>query len=203
MYVSKKDETITKRKPATVSQDARKSISEYYKAAQDLCKSQAIFMQKTREMEGTVNDVNIFLDIIRQVQLPAVQVMVRMRSKEEALQGKTYQDLSLTQHLPNHKKLHPSATNATRTMVTFMYYALYKKLIGKAKSQKGCSDKFGCKTTPFKHLVAGKKQPGRPGRGKGTKKGKSSQTTEEVEWLESGELLNKKQRHGKNNTKNK
>ena len=75
-------------------------------------------------MEGTVNDVNIFLDIIRQVQLSAVQVMVRMRSKEEALQGKTYQDLSLTQHLPNHKKLHPSATNATRTMVAFMYYAL-------------------------------------------------------------------------------
>ena len=62
-------------------------------------------MQKTKEMEAAVNDENIFLDIIRQVQLPAVQVMVRTRSEEEALQGKMYQELSLTQHLPNHKKL--------------------------------------------------------------------------------------------------
>ena len=142
-------------------------------------------------MEEAVKDGNIFLDIIRQVQLPAVQVMVRTRSEEEALQGKTYQELSLTQHLPNYKKLHPSVTDATRTMAAFMYYALYKKLTGKAKSQQGCSDKFGCKTTPFKHPVTGKKQPGRPGRGKG-EKGKSSQTTEEVQLLESSKPKPKK-----------
>ena len=117
--------------------------------------------------------------------------MVRTRSKEEALQGKTYQELSLTQHLPNYKKLHPSATDATRTMATFMYYALYKQLTGKAKSQQGCLDEFGCKTTMFKHLVTGKKQPGGPGRGKG-ERGKSSQTTEEVQQLESGEPKPKK-----------
>ena len=35
VYVSKEDETIIKRTPATVSQDARNSILEYYKAAQD------------------------------------------------------------------------------------------------------------------------------------------------------------------------
>ena len=149
---------------------------------QDLCESQAVFMQKTREMEAAVNDENIFLDIIRQVQLPAVQVKARMRSEEEALQGKTYQELSLTQHLPNNKKLHPSANDATQTMATFMYYALYKQLTGQAKSQQGCSDKFGHKTTPFKCFVTGKKQPGAPGRGKG-EKGKSSQTTEEVNRL--------------------
>ena len=72
VYVSKEDETITKRKPATVSQDARKSFLEYYKAVQDLGESQAIFMQKMQEMEEAVDDVNIFLDIIRQVQLSAV-----------------------------------------------------------------------------------------------------------------------------------
>ena len=65
-------------------------------------------------------------------------------------------------------------TDATRTMAAFMYYALHKELAGKAKSQQAYSDDFGCKTTPFKHLVStGKKQPGRPGRGKG-EKGKSS-----------------------------
>ena len=152
-------------------------------------------------MEEAVKDGNIFLDIIRQVQLPAVQVMVRTRSEEEALQGKTYQELSLTQHLPNHKKLHLSATDATRTMATFMYYALYKQLTGKAKSQQGCSEEFCCKMTPFKHLVTGKKQPGGPGR-KGTP-GKSSQTAEEVKQLQSGAPSDKKPRHGRSSTKNK
>ena len=81
VYVSKEEETITK-KPVVVNPNAKKAISEYCKAAQDLCQSQTIFMQKTREMQEAINDENIFLDIIRQVQLPAVQVMVRTRSKE-------------------------------------------------------------------------------------------------------------------------
>ena len=170
VYVSKEEETIAK-KPVVVSLEARKSISEYYKAAQDLCQSQTIFMRKMREMEAAVNDDNIFLDIIRQVQLPAVQVMVRMRSEEEAIQGKMYQELLLTQHLPNHKKLQLSMTDATRTMAAFMYYALHKQLTAKAKSQQACLDDFDCKTTLFKCLVTGKKQPGGPGR-KG-KRGKS------------------------------
>ena len=84
-------------------------------------------------------------------------------------------------------------------MATFMYYALYKQLTGKAKSQQGCSEEFGCKTTPFKCLVTGKKQPGGPGR-KGTQ-GKSSWTAEEVEQLESGAPLVKKPRCGRSSTK--
>ena len=199
VYVSKEDLTI-KKKPVKLEGDARKAISEYYKAVKDLCQAQTVFMQKTKVMEEAVEDDSIFIDIIRQVQLPAVQVMVRMRSEEEALQGKTYQELSLTQHLPNHKKLQPSVTDATRTMATFMYYALHKQLTGKAKSQQACSDDFDCKTTPFKHLVTRKKQPDRPGRGKGGK-GKSSQTTEEVKQLESGEQPEKKPRHGRSSTK--
>ena len=133
VYVSKEEETIMK-KTVVVNPNAKKAISGYYKAAQDLCQSQTIFMQKTREMEEVINDENIFLDIIRQVQLPTVMVMVRTRSEEEALQGKMFQELSLTQHLPNHKKLHPSVTDATRTMATFMYYALHKQLTGKVRS---------------------------------------------------------------------
>ena len=94
VYVSKKEKKIQK-KPVAVSEKARKSIIEYYKAVQDLCDVQSTFMQRTLEMQAAVNDENIFLEIIRQVQLPAVQVMVRMRSEEEALQGKAYQELSL------------------------------------------------------------------------------------------------------------
>ena len=51
VYVTKEHETITKKSVVVscISQGARKSISEYYKAVEDLCQSQAIFMQKTRE----------------------------------------------------------------------------------------------------------------------------------------------------------
>ena len=99
VYISIEEEIITK-KPVVVNPNATKSISEYYKAVQDFCQTQDNFMQKMREMEQAINDETIFLDIIRQIQLPVVQVMVRMRSEEEALQGKMFQDLSLIQHLP-------------------------------------------------------------------------------------------------------
>ena len=46
VYVSKEDETIQK-KPVVVSQEAQKSILEYYKAAQHLCNAQSTFMEKT------------------------------------------------------------------------------------------------------------------------------------------------------------
>ena len=87
VYVSKEDERITK-KPVVVNPNAGKAISEYYKAAQDLCQSQTIFMQKTREMEEVTNDENIFLDSIRQVQLPAVQVMVRRGVRKKQSKAK-------------------------------------------------------------------------------------------------------------------
>ena len=93
------------------------------------------------------------------------------------------------------------AANTIRTMAAFMYYALYKQLTGKAKSQQSCSDEFGCKTTPFKCLVTGKRQPGRPGR-KGTGRGKSTWTTEEVKGLETGEQVPKAPKHDKG-SKNK
>ena len=133
VYVSREEKSFEK-KGYVLDEEARNSIKEYYKAAQDLCQAQTVFMQKTMASEAAVKDENIFLDIRRHVQLPAVQVMVRMRSKEEALQGKTYQELSLIQHLPNYQKLQLNVTDATRTMATFMYYVLYQQLKGKVKA---------------------------------------------------------------------
>ena len=77
-------------------------------------------------------------------------------------------------------------------MAVFMYYALHKQITGKARSQQACSDNFGCKRTPFKHLVTRKKQPGGPG--KNGKEHKSSQTVEQVKQMESGELAQKRLR---------
>ena len=85
-------------------------------------------------------------------------------------------------------------------MATFMYYTLHKQLTGKAKSQQSCSEEFGCKTTPFKHLVTGKRQLSGPGR-KGKGRGKSTQTVEEVSCLEGGQQPPKKPRYGRSRDK--
>ena len=124
-------------------------------------------MQSVQELEDKIDDKEIFLDIIKQVQLPAVQVNIRMREAEETLQGKTYQELTLAQHLPNSKTMHPNTNKQSRTMAAFMYYVLHEQITGKQKSQTGCSAEFGCRTTPFKHFVTGKKQPGGQGRAAG------------------------------------
>ena len=49
-------------------------------------------------------------------------------------------------------------------MATFIYYVLYKKLVGKAKAQVTVAELFDRGTTPFKHLITGVKQKGGPGR---------------------------------------
>ena len=80
VYVSR-EEKLFEKKQCVLDTEARTSIKECYKAAQDLCQAQIVFMEKTKAFEAAVKDENIFLDIIRQVQLPAVQVMVRMRKR--------------------------------------------------------------------------------------------------------------------------
>ena len=52
-------------------------------------------MKSTRTMESKIDNKEIFLDIVRQVQLSAVQVTIRMREEEETLEGKTYWELTL------------------------------------------------------------------------------------------------------------
>ena len=95
VYVGRED-IETKRKQVAVSDEAKTAIREYYKAAHDLCKAQTAFMKSTWEMESKIDNKEIFLDIIRQVQLPAVQVMIQMREQEETLECKTYWELTLS-----------------------------------------------------------------------------------------------------------
>ena len=107
---------------------------------------------------------------------------IRTREDEESLEGKTYQELTLTRHLPNYRTIHPSANEQSRTMAAFMYYVLHEQITSKQKSQMGCLAEFCCRTTPFKHLVTGKKQPGSTGRV--SKGGKSSRKLEDVAEME-------------------
>ena len=134
-------------------------------------------------MEALVSN-EIFLDINRQVQLPAVQVTIWTREQEETLEGKMYWELTLLKHLTNYKTIQPSANEQTRTMAAFLYFVLHKQVTCKQKSQLSCSAEFQCQTTPFKCLVTGKKQPG--GQGRSGKAGKSSRRLEEVVQMEGG-----------------
>ena len=74
----------------------------------------------------------------------------------EQLEGKTYRELTMSQHLPNAKKIYSNATDQTRTMAAFMYFVLYEQITGLKASQTGCSRDFKCQGTPFKRLVTRK-----------------------------------------------
>ena len=125
--------------------------------------------------------IKLFLSIIQQVRLPSVQILVRMVEEIEQLEDKTYRELTMSQHLPDAKKIYSNATDQTRTMAAFMYFVLYEQITGLKASQTGCSRDFQCQGTPFKRLVTRKKQPGGPGR---SGEQRSKRTLEEVAELE-------------------
>ena len=161
--------------------EAKEALKNYYDAAHKLCVAQADFAKATQKLESKIEDKTVFLSIIQQVRLPSVQIHVRMVEEIEQLEGKTYRELTMSQHLPDAKKIYSNATDQTRTMAAFMYFVLYEQITGLKASQTGCSRDFQCQGTPFKRLVTGKKQPGGPGR---SSEQKSKRTLEEVAELE-------------------
>ena len=170
--------------------EAKEALRNYNDAAHELCVAQADFAKATQELESKIEDKTVFLSIIQQVRLPSVQIHVRTVEEIEQLEGKTYRELTMSQHLPNAKKIYSNATDQTRTMAAFMYFVLYEQITGLKASQTGCSRDFKCQGTPFKRLVTGKKQPGGPGR---SSEQRSKRTLEEVAELE-GDTPAKQQR---------
>ena len=144
--------------------EAKEALKNYYDAPHELCSVQTGFAKATQELESKVKGKTVFLSIIQQVRLPSVQKHVRTVEEIEQLEGKTYRELTMSQHLPNAKKIYRNATDQTRTMAAFMYFVLYKQITGLKALQTGCSRDFQYQGTPFKRLVTGKKQPGGPGR---------------------------------------
>ena len=90
---------------------AKETLKNYYDSAHELCVAQADFAKATQELESNIEDKTVFLSIIQQVQLPSVQIRVRMVEEMEQLEGKTYRELTLSQHLPNYKKIYSNATD--------------------------------------------------------------------------------------------
>ena len=68
-------------------------------------------------------------------------------------------------------------------MAAYMYFVLYEQITSLRSSQTGCAANFRCRVTPFKRLITGKKQPGRPGRSSKVRGG-SSRRMEEVAEME-------------------
>ena len=163
--------------------NAKEALTDYYDTVHTLCKAQQNFAKSTQVLEQKIGDKSVFLDIIKQVQLPSVQVQVRTVEEFERLEGKTYRELTLMCHLPNFKRINPNAKEQTRTMATYIYCILYEQITGIRASQTGCTTNFRCPKTPFKRLITGKRQPGGPGR-LSEARGGSSRSLEEVAKIE-------------------
>ena len=180
-YVETEEE---KEKPKYVlTGDAKIALTDYYDAVHTLCEAQQNFAKSTQVLEKKIEDKSVFLDIIKQVQLPSVQVQVRTVEEMEKMEGKTYKELTLMCHLPNFKRINPNAKEQTRMMAAYIYCVLYKQITGIRASQTGCATDFRCPMTPFKRLITGKKQPGGPGR-LSEVRGGSSRSLEEVAEME-------------------
>ena len=162
VYVEQEEE---KKKPRyKFTGDAREALKYYYDSVHTLCEAQTNFAANIKVLEEKIEDKSVFLDIIKQVQLPAVQVLVRMVEELEKMEDKTYRELTLLCHLPNFRKIFPNALEQTRMMAAFMYFVLHEQITSLQKSQTGCVAEFRCQTTPFKRLITEKRQPGQPGR---------------------------------------
>ena len=181
MYVETEEE---KKEPRNVlTGDAKIALTDYYDAVHMLCEAQQNFAKSTQVLEKKIEDKSIFLDIIKQVQLPSVKVEIRTVEEMERMEGKTYRELTLMCHLSNFKRINPNAKEQTRTMAAYIYCVLYKQITGIRASQTGCATDFRCPKMPFKRLITGKRQPGRPGRSSEARGG-SSRSLEEVAEME-------------------
>ena len=134
-YVETEEE---KEKPKYVfTRDAKLALTDYNDAVHTLCEAQQNFARSTQVLEEKIEDKSIFLDIIKQVQLPSVKVQVRTVEEMEKIEGKTYRELTLMCHLPNFKRINPNAKEQTRTIATYIYFILYKQITGTRASQTG------------------------------------------------------------------
>ena len=126
MYVEQADPP-KKQKYRLTDEDAKEALKDYYDTVYTLSKAQANLACSTKILEEKIEDKAVFLDIIRQMQLPAVKVSVRTIKEEEQLKNMMYRDVTVCTHLPDFRRLNPNATEQTRTLAAFMYFVLYEQ----------------------------------------------------------------------------
>ena len=196
-YIETEEE---KQKPRYVlTGDAKVALTDYYDAVHTLCEAQQNFAKSTQVLEEKIADKSVFLDIIKQVQLPSVKVEIRTVEEMERMEGKTYRELTLMCHLPNFKRINPNANEQTRMMAAYMYCILYEQVTSTRASQTGCATDFKCQTSPFKRLITGKRQPSRPGRSSEARGG-SSRSLEDIAEMEGAPLAKRTRKATKSAT---
>ena len=199
-YIETEEE---KQKPRYVlTGDAKVALTDCYDAVHTLCEAQQNFAKSTQVLEKKITDKSVFLDIIKQVQLPSVKVEIRTVEEMERMEGKTYRELTLMCHLPNFKRINPNAKEQTRTMAAYIYCVLYEQITGIRASQTGCATDFRCQMTPFKRLITGKTQPGGPGRSSEARGG-SSRSLEDIAEMEGAPPAKRTRKTAKSTTATK
>ena len=118
MYVELEEEE--KKPQYRLTGDAKELLKAYYDAVHTLCKAQTNLVSSTKVFKKKIEDKSVFLDIIKQVQLPAVQVQIRTVEEMEKLEGKMYREVTLLQHLLNFRKIYPNATELHSCITFFM-----------------------------------------------------------------------------------
>ena len=193
-------ETEEKQKPRYVlTGNAKVALTDYYDAVHTLCEAQQNFAKSTQVLEKKITDKSVFLDIIKQVQLPSVKVEIRTVEEMERMEGKTYRELTLMCHLPNFKRINPNAKEQTRKMAAYIYCVLHEQITGIRASQTGCATDFRCQMMPFKRLITGKRQPGGPGR-LSEARGGSSRSLEDIAEMEGAPPAKRTRRTAKSAT---
>ena len=86
-YIETEEEK--KRPRYTFTGNAKVALTDYYDAVHMLCEAQQNFAKSTQVLEKKIEDKSIFLDIIKQVQLPSVKVEIRTVEEMERMEGKT------------------------------------------------------------------------------------------------------------------
>ena len=132
-YVETEEE---KQKPRYVLiGNTKVALTDYYDAVHTLYEAQQNFAKSTQVLEKKIADKSIFLDIIKQVQLPSVKVEIRRVEEMERIEGKTYRELTLMCHLPNCKRINPNPKEQTRTMAAYMFCVLHEQITGTRASR--------------------------------------------------------------------
>ena len=185
-----------------LSGNAKVALTDNYDAVHTLCEAQQNFAKSTQVLEKKIADKSVFLDIIKQVQLPSVKVEIRTVEEMERIEGKTYRELMLMCHLPNFKRINPNVKEQTRMMAAYMYCVLHEQITGTRASQTGCTTDFKCQMIPFKRLITGKRQPGRPGRSSEARGG-PSRSLEDVAEMEGVPLAKRTRKATKSATATK
>ena len=115
--------------------------------------------------------MNAVLKVMNNVFIPPIQVTVTSRSQEEAKEGKSFQELAASRHVPDPEKLPAQCSESTRVLAAFAYFVLLRQISGQPATAATCAEVYSCNAATLEQLITGKVQGSNGGKsGKGKRK---------------------------------